>query len=93
MPMPLQAKPIDDAVVTARYPFLPQAAASIKAHMDANSVDLASLVDTEWLEAVRVRARVRLVESVVSKEGIDTTTTVDIHTPVSYTHLTLPTKA
>ena len=47
MPMPLQAKPIDDAVVTARYPFLPQAAASIKAHMDANSVDLASLVDTE----------------------------------------------
>ena len=65
MPMPLQAKPIDDAVVTARYPFLPQASASIKAHMDANSVDLASLVDTEWLEAVRVRARVRLVESVV----------------------------
>ena len=81
MPMPLQPKPIEDAVVTARYPFLPQASAAIKAHMEANSVDLESLVDTEWLEAVRVRARVRLVESVVSKEGIDTTTTVDIHTP------------
>ncbi len=81
MPMPLQPKPIEDAVVTARYPFLPQASAAIKAHMEANSVDLESLVDTEWLEAVRVRARVRLVESVVSKEGIDTSTTVDIHTP------------
>ncbi len=81
MPMPLQPKPIDDAVVTARYPFLPQAGTTIKAHMEANSVDLESLVDTEWLEAVRERARGRLVESVVSKEGIDITTKEDIHTP------------
>ena len=81
MPMPLQPKPIEDSVVTARYPFLPQANVAIKAHMEANNVNLESLVDTDWLEAVRVRARVRLVESVVSKEGIDTTTTVDIHTP------------
>ncbi len=48
--------------------------------MDANKVDLDALVDTEWLEAVRVRARVRLVESVVSKD-IDATTSIDIHTP------------
>ena len=48
--------------------------------MEANKVDLEALVDTEWLEAVRVRARVRLVESVVSKD-IDATTTIDIHTP------------
>ena len=64
----------------ARYPFLPQAKPAIKEHMDANEVDLESLVDTDWLDAVRVRARVRLVESVVSKD-IDATTSVDIHTP------------
>ena len=80
MPMPLQPPAIEDPVVTARYPFLPQANAAIKAHMEANKIDLEALVDTEWLEAVRVRARVRLVESVVSKD-IDATTTIDIHTP------------
>ena len=80
MPMPLQPPAIEDPVVTARYPFLPQANAAIKAHMEANKIDLDALVDTEWLEAVRVRARVRLVESVVSKD-IDATTTIDIHTP------------
>ena len=76
MPMPLQPKPIEDAVGTqVSEPFC----AAIKAHKEANSVDLESLVDTEWLEAVR-GARV-FAESVVSKEGIDTTTKVDIHTP------------
>ena len=80
MPMPLQPPAIEDSVVTARYPFLPQANSAIKAHMEANDVNLESLIDTEWLEAVRVRARVRLVESVVSKD-IDATTSVDIHTP------------
>jgi DNA primase large subunit len=78
--MPLQPPAIEDPVVTARYPFLPQANAAIKAHMEANKINLEALVDTEWLEAVRVRARVRLVESVVSKD-IDATTTIDIHTP------------
>ena len=80
MPMPLQPPAIEDPVVTARYPFLPQANVAIKNHMEANNIDLEALVDTEWLEAVRVRARVRLVESVVSKD-IDATTTIDIHTP------------
>ena len=81
MPMPLQPKPIEDSVVMARYPFLPQANIAIKAHMEANNVDLESLVDTDWLEDVRVRARVRLAESVTLKEGIDTATAFDIHTP------------
>ena len=80
MPMPLQPPAIEDPVVMARYPFLPQAKPAIKEHMDTNEVDLESLVDTDWLDAVRVRARVRLVESVVSKD-IDATTSVDIHTP------------
>ena len=80
MPMPLQPPAIEDPVVLARYPFLPQANPAIKAHMEANEIDLESLVDTDWLDAVRVRARVRLIESVVSKE-IDVTTSVDIHTP------------
>ena len=80
MPMPLQPPAIEDPVVMARYPFLPQAKPAIKEHMDANEVDLGSLIDTDWLDAVRVRARVRLVESVVSKD-IDATTSVDIHTP------------
>lgn len=48
--------------------------------MEVNQVTLDALVDTEWLEVVRVRARVRLVESVVSKD-IDATTSIDIHTP------------
>ena len=78
--MPLQPPAIEDPVVLARYPFLPQANPAIKAHMEANEIDLESLVDTDWLDAVRVRARVRLVESVVSKD-IDVTTSVDIHTP------------
>jgi len=80
MPMPLQPPAIGDPVVTARYPFLPQANAAIKTHMEVNQVTLDALVDTEWLEVVRVRARVRLVESVVSKD-IDATTSIDIHTP------------
>ena len=80
MPMPLQPPAIEDPVVLARYPFLPQANPAIKAHMEANDVNLDSLIDTDWLDAVRVRARVRLVESVVSKD-IDVATSVDIHTP------------
>jgi len=79
--MPLQPPAIEDPVVTARYPFLPQANAAIKAHMEANKIDLEALVDTEWLEAVRVRARVRIAQSVTMKDGIDATTTIDIHTP------------
>ncbi len=81
MPMPLQPPAIEDPVVLARYPFLPQANPAIKSHMEANEIDLESLIDTDWLDAVRVRARVRLVESVVSKDGIDASTSVDIHTP------------
>ena len=53
----------------ARYPFLPQAKPAIKEHMDANEVDLESLVDTDWLDAVRVRARVRLVELKLDDSG------------------------
>ena len=78
MPMPLQPPAIEDSVVTARYPFLPQANAAIKTHMEANNIDLEALVDTEWLEEVRIRARVRLAQSVTMKDGIDATTTFDI---------------
>ncbi|MDP7329570.1 MAG: hypothetical protein QF612_07030, partial [Candidatus Thalassarchaeaceae archaeon] len=81
MPMPLQPPAIEDPVVLARYPFLPQSNPAIRAHMEANEINLESLIDTDWLDAVRVRARVRLVESVVSKDGIDASTSVDIHTP------------
>ena len=48
--------------------------------MEVNEVDLNSIIDEDWLDAVRVRARVRLLESVVSKD-IDVSTSVDIHTP------------
>ena len=77
MPMPLQPPAIEDPVVLARYPFLPQANPAIKAHMEVNDVNLESLIDTDWLDAVRVRARVRLVESVVSKD-IDVATSAYI---------------
>ena len=80
MPMPLQPPTIEDAVVTARYPFLPQAKEAIRGHMEANGIDLVALVETDWLAPVRERARVRLVESIIHKD-IDAATTVDIHTP------------
>jgi hypothetical protein len=80
MPMPLQPPTIEDAVVTARYPFLPQANEAIRSHMEANGVDLVALVETDWLAPVRERARVRLVESIIHKD-IDAATNVDIHTP------------
>ncbi len=78
MPVPIHPPPLEDAVIVARYPFMPQARASIKAHMDANNVDIDALVDTDWLEEVRTRARVRLIESILHKE-IDINTDVDIH--------------
>ena len=78
--MPIGLPTIEDPVITARYPFLPQARSVIKIHMEANSIDLQSLIETDWLEEVRERARVRLVESIVHKD-IDAATSVDIHTP------------
>ncbi|MDP6906939.1 MAG: hypothetical protein QF440_05925 [Candidatus Thalassarchaeaceae archaeon] len=48
--------------------------------MSANKLDIDALVETDWLEAVRERARVRLVESIMHKD-IDGTTSIDIHTP------------
>ena len=78
--MPIGLPTIEDPVITARYPFLPQARSIIKIHMDANNIDIQSLIETEWLEEVRERARVRLVESIVHKD-IDAATSVDIHTP------------
>ena len=48
--------------------------------MEGNNITLDELIDTGWLEAVRERARQRLLESVVSKE-IDDATVGDIHTP------------
>ena len=80
MPTPLNPPAIEDPVVLARYPFLPQAKPAIRGHMDENGVDIQALVEVEWLEEVRARARVRLVESIVHKD-IDAATSVDIHTP------------
>ena len=78
MPVPIHPPPLEDAVIVARYPFMPQARPAIKAHMDANNVDIDALVETDWLEEVRTRARVRLIESILHKE-IDINTDVDIH--------------
>ncbi|MEC7704057.1 MAG: hypothetical protein VX906_02315 [Candidatus Thermoplasmatota archaeon] len=80
MPMPLEPPAFDDQVITARYPFLPQAKSAIRSHMEMNNIEFDALVEMDWLEAVRVRARVRLVESIVNKE-IDSTQSIDIHTP------------
>ena len=79
MPLPLTPPELADGVLLARYPFLPQARSAIRGHMKDNALDLDGLVEVEWLEEVRERGRVRLIESIIHR-NVDAATTIDIHT-------------
>ena len=62
----------------ARYPFLPQGNGFIKIVLEKNGITVNDLIEEPWLEEVRARGRVRLLESVMHKEGVDSATTIDL---------------
>ena len=69
--MPTSHPEISDEVTFARYPFLPQAAGWIRQMAIDNEIDLDELLDGVWMEKARQRARIRLVDSINSKEGVE----------------------
>lgn len=69
--MPTSHPEISDEVTFARYPFLPQAAGWIRQMAIDNEIDLDELLDGAWMEKARQRARIRLVDSINSKEGVE----------------------
>ena len=70
MPTPKVAPPIDNEVTLARYPFLPQATEWIQGLAMEHEIDLDELLDGEWMEKARSRARIRLIDSIESKDGV-----------------------
>ena len=82
MPMPLVLPPVEDEVLLARYPFLPQGREHMRGVLESNGISVEDLIDAPWLEDVRSRGRLRLLDSVRHKEGADIATTVDLSTEV-----------
>ena len=71
MPVPTSHPKISDEVTFARYPFLPQAAGWIRQMAIDHEIDLDELLDGVWMEKARQRARIRLVDSINSKDGVE----------------------
>ena len=82
MPMPLALPAVEDGMLLARYPFLPQGREHMRQVLESNSVTIEDLIDAPWLEDVRTRGRLRLLDSVMHKDGADTATTVDMSTEI-----------
>ena len=78
MPMPLTKPGIENETLMARYPFLPQGTAFVKLVLEKNGITVEDLIEAHWLEEVRSRGRIRLLESVMHKEGVDSSTTIDL---------------
>jgi DNA primase large subunit len=79
MPVPSHPPEVRDDVTLARYPFLPQATDWIRGMAVQHSIDLNELLDGTWMEKARQRARIRLIDSIQSKEGVQVVGG-DIHT-------------
>ena len=79
MPVPQTPPPLADEVTLARYPFLPQASDWIRNMAVRHGIDLNELLEGPWMEQARQRARIRLIDSVQSKEGVQVVGG-DIHT-------------
>ncbi len=79
MPVPRDPPSLSDEVTLSRYPFLPQAAEWIRNMAQKHEINLEELLDGEWMEKARQRARIRLIDSVQSKEGVEIVGG-DIHT-------------
>jgi len=82
VPMPIRAPEIDDDGLLARYPFLPQGTTYIRSMLDENDITVEDLIDAPWLEDVRVRGMLRLVDSVLQQEGDGGSSSIDISTEV-----------
>ena len=82
MPMPLTPPAIEDVSVLARYPFLPQSSEFIREQLSSNGITVEGLIEEPWLEDVRRRGSLRLVEAVTHKDGIDAATTIDISSDI-----------
>ena len=70
MPTPKVTPLIENEVTLARYPFLPQATEWIQGLAIEHDIDLDELLDGEWMEKARSRARIRLIDSIESKDGV-----------------------
>lgn len=71
MPVPNALPEFDDEVMFARYPFLPQASGWIRDLATEHGITLDELLDGAWMEKARSRARIRLIDSIQSKEGVE----------------------
>jgi len=80
--MPIRAPEIDDAGLLARYPFLPQGGSFIRSILEENGITVEDLIDAPWLEDVRTRGMLRLVDSVLQQEGVGASSSIDISTEV-----------
>ena len=80
MPMPLALPSVEDEVLLARYPFLPQGREYMRSVLEKNGISVEDLIEEPWLEDVRTQGRLRLLDSVMHKDGADIATTVDIST-------------
>ena len=64
MPLPLNPPTIHDEGLLARYPFLPQGRNYILSVLEKNGVSVEDLIEAPWLEDIRVKGRLRLVDAV-----------------------------
>jgi DNA primase large subunit len=82
VPVPLSLPDIADEGLLARYPFLPQGRELIRKTLQDNGISVIELIDAPWLEDVRIRGRLRLVDSVLQNDGVGTSSGVDLSTDV-----------
>ncbi|MBR79719.1 MAG: hypothetical protein CMA88_02920 [Euryarchaeota archaeon] len=80
MPMPLKAPLIEDEGLLARYPFLPQGREFIRKMLEKNGITVEDLIEAPWLEDVRIKGRLRLVDSIIQDGGVGSSSNIDIST-------------
>tara|TARA_B100001996_G_scaffold171570_2_gene130886 strand:- start:1007 stop:2170 length:1164 start_codon:yes stop_codon:yes gene_type:complete len=80
--MPLELPEIGDDSLLARYAFLPQSKDYIKKLLEENNITIEQLIEAPWLEDVRARGRVRLVESITHKGDLKSAEIIDLSTEI-----------
>ena len=80
--MPLALPKVIDERLLARYPFMPQGREHMRQVLERNSVTIEDLIEAPWLEEVRTRGRLRLLDSVMHKDGGESSAEVDLSTEV-----------
>tara|TARA_B110000881_G_scaffold220689_1_gene246758 strand:- start:622 stop:1803 length:1182 start_codon:yes stop_codon:yes gene_type:complete len=82
MPMPLELPTIGNDMLLARYAFLPQSKQYVRKILQENGITIEQLIEAQWLEDIRARGRIRLVECIMHRDGVDAETTVDLSTDI-----------